>query len=563
MNSGSSSLELLRNILTGEGLEHMVIAPGSRNAPLINAFCGLNTIKTTVIFDERSAGFFALGIAQRLRRPVAVACTSGTAVLNLAPSIAEAYYQKIPLLILTADRPREWIDQGDGQTIRQYGIFDNYIKKSFELPQFMHTKDETWHCTRMITEAFRIMYGDDPGPVHINLPFAEPLYQPLSRLPVPVEISKVAGVRQTICTRDLAGLKLSWIATQKIMILAGMMEPCQRLNELLEELASFGAIVVFTETTSNLSGDSFLANIDRVLSTLTAREKMELAPELLITIGGPVISKRVKSWLREFRPAEHWHIHPADTLIDTYQNLSRSIPVQPEIFFESLPGSLTRESDYSEKWTVKSNYAARIHDEYLAGCEYSDFLVFSRILEKIPEGSDIQLGNSSPVRYAQLFGYSKQYLFHSNRGTSGIDGTLSTAAGAAFADSRPTTIITGDLAFFYDSNFLLIPSLPANLRVIMINNGGGGIFRIIDGPSSTIHLETVFEARHQWNAELLVKNFGIPYFRAESALELDDMLLDFYRDHDGKPAILEIITPTEKNAVVLKDYFSKLSGSGQ
>jgi 2-succinyl-5-enolpyruvyl-6-hydroxy-3-cyclohexene-1-carboxylate synthase len=181
-------------------------------------------------------------------------------------------------------------------------------------------------------------------------------------------------------------------------------------------------------------------------------------------------------------------------------------------------------------------------------------------MDKIPENSILHLGNSTPVRYSQLFGTSKKFTYHSNRGVSGIDGQVSTAAGAALANNKLNTIITGDLGFFYDSNALMNQNLTPNLKIIVVNNGGGGIFRFIPGPDKSPFLEDFFETKHTWNAKKIAETFDVKYFKASTEKELIRVLEMFYTKMD-RPALLEIFTPSELNAEVLKNYFKELKSN--
>jgi 2-succinyl-5-enolpyruvyl-6-hydroxy-3-cyclohexene-1-carboxylate synthase len=317
---------------------------------------------------------------------------------------------------------------------------------------------------------------------------------------------------------------------------------------------------MLSETTSNINGGCSCNCIDKTVSTIKEDEIDAFRPDLLVTFGGPVVSKMVKDFLRKNKPAAHWHIDPVDINMDTYQCLTDGIQMSATNFFGTIkPNFIAGQGDFKQVWKNRALRSESRHDEYLSNCEYSDLKVFETLLESIPEGSNLHLGNSTPVRYAQLFQPNRKFIYNSNRGTSGIDGTVSTAAGAAYLNNKPTTIITGDLGFLYDSSALMNHHLKGNLRIIIINNGGGGIFRFIPGPDTTNELEEFFEVKHSWNAKYIAKNFAIPYFNSTSLVELKKTLPLFYSPQSkGKPAILEIFTPNEKNAVILKNYFSCL-----
>lgn len=548
----------LAKLLEKGGIEHLVVSPGSRNAPLITIFEKTTSIQSHVIVDERSAAFYALGIAQQTGKPVALVCTSGTAVLNYAPAIAEAYYQRVPLLILTADRPVEWIDQVDGQTIRQNNIFSNYIRKSLQLPQNCDTQSELWHLDRLVCEAMIAAAFPVAGPVHINIPISEPLYGFEMEMKNEPKFFKILPIESYISENQLFNLASIWNASEKKMILVGQQKHDPEMEILLASLAKDPSVVVLTETLSNVNHPSFIACIDRCLGVI-GKNALEYAPELLLSFGGPVVSKRIKSFLRNAGIRHHCHVDQSDYQADTYQHLSLVIPTEPLSFLKSLlEVSIPNQSDYSGIWSEISLKAANLHTKFLLDCAYNDLKIFEILFNEFSSDFDIHLANSTPVRYAQLFADQLNQRMFSNRGTSGIDGSISTSAGAAVASNRPTVVISGDLGFFYDSNALWNSKLPSNLKIVLINNGGGGIFRFLPGPDTTGLLESHFEARHQLRAEGLAKTFGLHYFVADSEETLKQLLPAFLMPMQSA-SILEIISPAEESAATLRAYFSSMN----
>lgn len=560
MTSDKKSVALLAEIFAQKGLQDIVISPGSRNAPIILSFAQHPKIKAISIVDERSAAFFALGMAQHTKQTIAIACTSGSAALNYAPAIAEAYYQKIPLLILTADRPAEIIDQGDGQTIRQKNVYANYIKKSFELQEGLNTDDELKKAGVIINEAINLTMDPDYGPVHINLPFSEPIYNQVEDISFDISIIDPKANKQSISVEEFKKLAKRWSQYDKKLLIAGMMDHDPELQKLLKRITNDPSVVMLTETTSNLKDDCSCPCIDKVVNTISEDELEDFQPELLVTFGGPVVSKMIKAFIRKNKPKEHWNIDLVNFNMNSYQWLTDGISSDPKLFFEKLlPLVRPKESDYFDLWTTRDQRSENRHRDFLKNCEYSDLKVFETLLKNIPESSDLQMGNSTPVRYVQLFKPVRKFSYYSNRGTSGIDGTVSTAAGASHASGKPTTLIVGDHGFFYDSNALMNQFLHQNLRIIIINNSGGGIFRFIPGPDTTDQLEDFFEVNHNWKAEYIAKNFEVPYYYACNHKELEKVLVQFYMPQkDNKPAILEIKTPNKKNAAILRSYFNYL-----
>lgn len=513
------------------------------------------------MIDERSAAFFAIGLAQYLDEPVALSCTSGTAVLNYAPAIAEAYYQKIPLLILTADRPPYLIDQGDGQTIRQKEIYRNYIRESYEIEERLTNQEE---ISAMINTALDQCLYPEPGPVHINLPFEEPLYRTVKE-PDYLPTVQAGSIYPFPFTSEDQFEKLLtiWNKTDKKLIIAGMMKHDPDLQEQLSILSKREDVVIFAESTSNLNRISAINGIDKILATFKNDDADQFKPDLLLSMGGPVISKMVKSFLRKHPPSHHWHINPGTDFPDTYQCLTENIHARPDAFLRDLINRTGMSSGkYREKWWNRYHFVNRLQDQFISDLDTCDLKVYHTIFQYLPNDTSLHLANSTAVRYAQLFNNNSQLKNFANRGTSGIDGSVSTAMGYAVASGKNTVLITGDLAFFYDSNALLYNDIPGNLIIIIINNGGGGIFRFIPGPDTTEFLEPYFEARHNKTAEALAINAGIEYFNAKSVDELNKLLPWVFQKRK-KPIIVEIFTPGKTNGRVLRNYFSYIKNNTQ
>ena len=551
--------QLVLQALVEHQIEQVVISPGSRNAPLTIGFANHPKINTRSIVDERSAGFFALGLAQQSGRPVALLCTSGSALLNYYPAVAEAYYSRVPLLILSADRPAHLIDIGDGQTIRQPKIFEEHIFFESGLDE----KDDLEANAREIRTALETL-EESSGPVHLNLPFDEPLYETVTELydfgallkpktnDAPASLLKETPVSD----ENMDKLASVWNGSAKKMIILGVHPPDELIQIQLDHLAKDPSVLILTETTSNVSSQKFISNIDQLIFSLSEEELSELRPEVLITFGGMVVSKKIKQFLRRHQPDHHWHVDPKRAM-DTYHCLEQHIPVTAQLFFSQFFFlTETVESEYQAEWLTRKQIKKKRHGVYLNGLEFSDFQVFYTVFRSLPQGIRLQLSNSSVIRYAQLFDLGEGLDVFCNRGTSGIDGSTSTAIGAAAAFSGQTVFITGDLSFFYDSNAFWNSYTPSNFRVIVVNNSGGGIFRILPGPKSSGALD-YFETPHQLDASHLCEMHGIDYQSATDLKSLESALEGFFNSTSG-PRLLEIFTPSEVNDRVLMDYFKFL-----
>ena len=529
-------------------IETVVISPGSRNAPLTIGFSNHKDFETLSIVDERCAAFFALGIAQQTLKPVALVCTSGSALLNYYPAIAEAYYSQIPLVVISADRPAHLIDIGDGQTIRQENVFKNHILYSANLKEF-----DAENSIKALSKAFSIL-RQVKGPIHINAPFNEPLYETIATMNDFRFIAEESDLQDTI---DYENLASQWNSAKKKMILVGVHSPNAALEILLDKVADDPSVLVFTETTSNLYNKRFVNSIDNLIFNLTEEEFTSLQPDILLTFGGMIVSKKIKKFLRDYSPKEHWHVNELRAF-DTYQVLSKHLKIDSHSFFKHFCELVDydNKSTYESTWTYYKQRIREKHNHYIKTAPYSDLKVFEQVLKVIPDFSEVQFSNSAIIRYSQLFEMNSTITVFCNRGTSGIDGSTSTALGAAYATQKPTTLITGDLSFFYDSNALWNNYIPTDVRIVIINNSGGGIFKIIPGPKKSTALK-YFETPHCLTAEHLCTMFGFEYCTAHNLKTLAEEIVGFY-DKSDKPKVLEVFTPSDLNDLVLKEYINNL-----
>jgi 2-succinyl-5-enolpyruvyl-6-hydroxy-3-cyclohexene-1-carboxylate synthase len=514
-------------------------------------------METVVVPDERAAAFFALGMAQQLNAPVGVVCTSGSAMLNYYPAVAEAYYQCVPLVVLSADRPEEWVNHGDGQTIVQRGVYTNHIHAELDIEESVLTEDFDAFDVK-IGNAFTQCTSGWKGPIHFNFPLSEPLYDTIDieRQQVPV---KDEVTSKSMPQSDLDNLKEVWNSSERRMILCGQMEPNPAVLNALADLCEDASVVVLVENTSNLIHPKFVHCIDRTLGGIHADEIEDFKPDLLITIGGAIISKRIKNFLRSSPVKEHWKIGHAFPEMDTYRKLTATILIDPATFLQAIPkvNEMAHPSQFGWKWKQKDYLIQAKVPAFMETAPYSDLAVFDVVLDSIPDNANLHMANSSVVRYCQLFDPIRFIRYYANRGTSGIDGSSSTAVGASYAKKNNLhVLITGDLSFFYDSNAFWNNAVGENLKVIVINNGGGGIFRIIDGPRSVGQLENYFETENNASVEGICQAYGMDYAKATNLDEVEEQVAQLLlKETDGRPSVLEIHTPNTENDGVLKDFF--------
>jgi 2-succinyl-5-enolpyruvyl-6-hydroxy-3-cyclohexene-1-carboxylate synthase len=561
------------------GIEHVVISAGSRNAPLTNGFTENSFFKTYSIVDERAAAFFALGMAQQLDRPVAIVCTSGSALLNYYPAVAEAYYSGIPLVILSADRMPHRIGIGDGQTIEQEGVFGPHLLSAASLlPDVSHATEtllksnrqtffadkpsqkevanlQEKHQAHNIAELQRVfaLANHSKGPVHLNIPMEEPLY---GMTTTPIAFPKPKAKAYTGLKTDISNLQSLWDKAKRKMILVGVSKPNAELSAVLSKLLKDPTVVVLTEKTSNFSNPKAIGAIDCLIAPveLEPHNQSDLQPDLLITTGGMVVSKKIKFFLREHKAKHHFHLGETSAN-DTFFYLTTHLDTPIAATLDSLKTS--SKGNYQPGVLSHYNRYLQTAAGYLKKVPFSDLRAFDIISSSLPQNIHLQIANSSPVRYIQLFDLPTGTEVFCNRGTAGIDGSTATAMGAAQINPKQTVLITGDLSFFYDVNGLWNNYIPRDTRIIVINNQGGGIFRILPGDKDTSKYDTYFETIHNRNARNVAKSFGLGYKRVQTKWGLKQALKTFFNP-GGKAKILEICTPRKTNNMVLLGYFKAM-----
>jgi 2-succinyl-5-enolpyruvyl-6-hydroxy-3-cyclohexene-1-carboxylate synthase len=568
------------------GIDRIVICAGSRNAPLTNGFVSQDYFKTYSIVDERAAAFFALGMAQQLKKPVALVCTSGSALLNFYPAIAEAYYSDIPLVVISADRMPHRIDIGDGQTIRQEGVFEPHLETAailkpdvihntaailenpmqqllpqnadqslIEKIQKVHQKHNEQEIARVFLKALK-----SQGPVHLNIPMEEPLYGMTETL-LSIEETPEYNFPTQVLATNFASAKKAWHQASKKWVIIGQMPPDEIDQSLIDVLCADPSVIVFTETTSNITHQKLINSIDSLMAPaelLMHKIDETIRPELLLTFGGMVVSKKIKFFLRKHRPKHHWHIDKKKAY-NTYYCLDKHFKVSPQVFLAGLYENANEESSSNFQNQILNYYNGFKNkgQEYLKDLPFSDLSVFRFLAQNIPSDHHLQIANSSSIRYTQLFDWSENTIFYCNRGTSGIDGSTATAIGATQINELPTILITGDLSFFYDINGLWNDTIPENFKIILINNNGGGIFRILPGQKDTPKYDRYFETIHNRDAKYIAKAFGFGYSQSNSFWSLKRKFSRFLKSNK-QPQIFEIQTPRKINDGILLNYFKAM-----
>ena len=566
---------------------NVVISPGSRNVPLAIGFASNEKFNCYSIVDERSAAFFAVGLSQNSTKPTILVCTSGSALLNYYPAISEAYFSGVPLIVLSADRPAYKINIGDGQTINQQDVFgknihfsdsleqdpahateeiiksnfQKIISKSISEKEIVKLQKKVQHNNETkIKKAFELCLKSNQ-PVHLNIPLEEPLYNFIDQPEIVLSARKKPNpiiVEKSTFTKLACHIK----KTKKILLIIGVQEEQSLSQKSIRNINSLKNIVVFKEHTSNVNDEMFLSNIDRLLAPIELMKDSDglfndLSPEIIISLGGMVISKKIKSFLRNYKANNHYHIG-FNTANSTYYINANHIQADPNNLFENLESQKSAFS-YRGNWLEFREKINNRHKRFLRVVKFSDLKVFEILSNKIPSNYRVQVSNSSPVRYFQLFDLKNNNPMFCNRGTSGIDGCTSTAIGMAVKDA-PVVLVTGDLSFLYDMNALGIKYIPNHFRIIIINNQGGGIFKILPGYKNNSTFTEYIETKHNYSAYNLAKMFNFKYFSVSTKFGLNFALATFF-NQSNKAKILQIKTNSDKSEKILKEYFRYLSKS--
>lgn len=552
MLSDKKNILQLVALLKAHDISKVVLCPGSRNAPIVHTLTSDPFFSCYSVTDERSAGYFAIGQALHGGKPAAVCCTSGTALLNLHPAVAEAFYQNVPLVVISADRPAAWIGQMDGQTLPQPNVFNTLVKKSVNLPE-IHTDEDEWYCNRLINEALLELHHRGKGPVHINVPISEPLFQfTVENLPQVRVITRYQGLN--VYDRDYNELIDRLNKYSRRMVIVGQMNLIYLFEKKYSKLL-YKHFAWFTEHIGNQTIPGLpLKNFDAALYAMSEEMQEKMVPELVITYGGHLVSKRMKNFLRKHPPKEHWHVSPGGEVVDLFGSLTTVIEMDPFEFLEKIAFLLdNRTPEYPRAW---ESYCKNLP---LPELPYSEMSAIGKLLQALPASCALHLANSSAIRYAQLFTVPDTVEVCCNRGTSGIEGSLSTAVGYAAASDKLNFVVIGDLSFFYDMNALWNGHIGNNLRILLLNNGGGEIFHTLPGLEMSGTSHRFVTAVHKASAKGWAEERGFIYQNVQDESQLIEAMKLFTQSElTEKPILMEVFTNKNKDARILKDYYHQL-----
>lgn len=551
--SSKSNVNLLTALLVSYGIKHIVVCPGSRNAPLVHNFAECPDIECHLVTDERSAAFVALGMRQTLHQPVAVCVTSGSALLNTLPAVAEATHQKQGIIVISADRPQQWIGQLDGQTLPQEGALGCFVSKTVTLPE-PRNDEEIWWCNRLVCEALmEAIYSSKS--VHINVPITEPLFDfTTASLP---EVRKIVRLEWNNNIHQNYFLNL-FCKAKRPMIVIGQMEEDVLPEDYLDELSE--KVVVLYEPLS--ISEMPPCYTDQMLFAM-GEDRKKYYPDFVMYIGGNTVSKRLRHFLRELPEKTNVVMVNGDGAIEDVSKHTNAVLVaNPYEVVCTLNMYSSKPSAFFKQWEKLKVDVVQKHESYQP--EYSSMLAVKMFEEMVDENDVVHYANSTPVRLAAI--YAEQYR-HCNRGLNGIEGSISTAAGAALAlqtdvfDAyEPMTCycVTGDLSFFYDSNALWQQQLGGNFRILLLNNQQGGIFRQLKGLEKSPVRDSLISAQHNITAEGLCQQFGAKYLCATDEISLYSQMTSFLTMKSDTPVVLEVLTDMDADERAYRNYYQSL-----
>ena len=567
MYSSKENVNILTALLVQAGVKHAVVCPGSRNSPIVHNLNECPDIQCYPVTDERSAGFYALGMALCEAEPVAVCVTSGTALLNLAPAVAEAYYQHVPLVVISADRPPQWIDQLDGQTLSQPDALGRFVGRSVSLPKVTDTESH-WYCNRLINEALIEATNKGGRPVHINVPLSEPLFLfDVEELPNEDGICRHCG---TIDYWDIekSGLRADFWAAKRPMIVIGQNRETLLKDHELEQLKKH-AVVLYEPLGSDIGTTHF----DEVLYAMGDDER--LLPDFVL-YGGMVVSKRLKQFLRKATHADFWELSLDGQLHDTFMctkgvlesgfsnvlmwlEAAVSDTKTWEDNLDKQFGELPDTSEFVNRWQKELSRVSLIAEN--AHPSYSQMATVKRFEQQLNQSdipAIIHYANSTAIRLANI--YACHYVY-CNRGVNGIDGSLSTAAGFSCVTDYRVFCVIGDLSFFYDQNALWNQNLKGNFRILLLNNGKGGIFNMLKGLEQSPARDSFVAASHQTSAEGICQQNHVVYLRADDMEQMQKGIDSLISLESDRPVLLEVFTDASEDESAYRLYYQQLQAA--
>lgn len=541
------NVQVILALLKEYGIQNIVVSAGTRLIPLVFSADNDDYFKLYTIVDERSAGFFALGLIQKLQKPVAIVCTSGTASCNYVTSVAEAFYQHLPLVVLTSDRNRYYLNQQEDQCVPQKNLYSDIVRRSVDLP-IVRDHMDFWYCNRLVNEALLELDHREKGPVHINFqiddsyPVAGALYdfkQP--NLPAVVKIDRImpsdSDEMWLALAKELSG--------KKVMILWGQHAPLSEEESSVVQsfCEQFGVLA-----TSDVIGNLHIRNFTRSsrLTMVSSASLSELMPDVIITMNGNRLMN-IKAIFKNMPATScHWHVSPNGEIADPLKRQTKIVESSPGYFFKRLISTgITNSVNLYEKWKVIESEALE-ESSLTYKFEYSSVSAIQALINHMQEGALFHVSNSNNIRIVNSFYLPDSVSVYCNRGTCGIDGSASSYIAQSYVNDSPSYMVIGDLSFFYDMNSLWNRYI-GKARIMLINNSCGALFHsgFYEPFKGVKDVDETIAAGHHATAQGWAESQGFQYLLVKSQKDLDKAIVTFTDSNITQPVFMEVFTDAE------------------
>lgn len=540
------SNDILIKFLKKHDIHKLVLSSGARNIPFVSSVENDEWFECFSVVDERNAAFFGMGLAQQSDEPVVIACTSGTAVSNYVTGITEAFYSRVQLIAITFDRSPYVLNQLETQKIDQMSIFDSITKANIELP-VIKDEEDIWYCERILNEAFIALRQHGTGPIHINVPLVgstNDLWEKQGQDEDTIKYIDYYSYETnnwSEAIKELSGKKVLFILGQNTDL-----NDCEkeRLNRFIYKL---NAVVLSDNLTNFCSNNS--VNPEKTIKALGSDSIKEYLPDVVITYGAN-FQERIKDLFKaNERKFEHWSITEDGKVKDCFRSQTKLFECTLNYFIQQLSDEVIGSDDeYLKSWKKL--------DEHLTirNLPFSNFSVVRDFSHVIPQGSILHLSILNATRLMQFYDLDKSIRVYSNANYFGIDGCLPTFLGQAYASDNLAFIIIGDLSFFYAMNAMGIKHIKSNVRVLLINNGGGAEFHIVPSHNELKTIDLHIGAAHNQTAKGWVESLGFEYISAQDEQAFKEKLEYFVSDNQ-KNIVFEVFTDMEKDGqTVLQTY---------
>lgn len=553
MYTSFKHIQILISLLKQYNVKHLVLSPGARCIPFVRSVEQDKDFICHSVVDERSAAFFALGIANQTNEIVAVACTSSTATCNYYSAVVEAYYQQVPLLLLTFDREQYLLEQMENQMIDQHNMYGRYCRKSVTLTYVENERDFSY-CERIANEAFLELRHHGAGPVQINVEVYKSDLFNVQRLPKVKKIERyVAGEEMDDWIK-----KMDDIVNKRILFVFG------QSNGISEKVTNL--LNIFVERTNSVVVAEHMANVHTsksilsypITETIGIEKFLELTPDLVISYGGNVAG-RMKDLLRNRGgQVEQWSIREDGKLVDQFKGLNVIFESTLEFFLSVANSRLEQNHGIVDNDSFYNVWRLYGDNTIVRETKYSNFYVAQQLAKKIEPESLLHTGILNSTRQMNFFKLADNIKYYSNVGAFGIDGSMSTFLGQASVTDSKCYLLLGDLSFLYDMNSVSLRDVGKNVRIIIVNNGGGGEFHFTYGLEHIPTLNKHISAGHEICFKGWVQSLGFEYFYAYNKEEFDEVIETFIAYDGDVPAVLEVFTDMSSDAQETKAIINEL-----